>query len=198
MSADPLSLTRQLSALVEGCKRFDRRSQQQLYERYYGFSLKAAFRYLDTYEQAVDAVQHSFLKVFRGFPSFVPGQEDKLELSLSRWIRRYVVVTVVSSLLPGLSARALNSRPEPMEGLLENDRQEDDFCRLIEALRRLPLVHRTVFNLNAIDEYSHEEIAALLGITVQASELLVNQARVLLGGMDTVRVIVQRGIRAVP
>jgi RNA polymerase sigma-70 factor (ECF subfamily) len=168
-----------------------------LYERYYGFSLKAAFRYLDTYDQAVSAVQHSFLKVFRGFPSFVAGQKDTLELSLTRWIRRNVVETAVSSLLPGLFASAANSRLEPIERLLANDRQEDDFCRLIEALRRLPIVHRTVFNLYVIDEYSHEEVAALLGITVQVSESFVHEARVLLGGMDTVGIIVQRGITAV-
>ncbi|HMI63787.1 MAG TPA: sigma-70 family RNA polymerase sigma factor [Puia sp.] len=183
MSADPLSVTRQLSALVEGCKRFDRRSQQLLYEKYYGFSLKATFRYLDTYEQAVDAVHHSFLKVFRGFPSFVAGQCDKLEPSLTRWIRRNAVETAVSSLLPGLFSCTANSVPESMEGLLANDGQEDDFCRLIEALRRLPLVYRTVFNLYVIDEYSHEEVAALLGVTTQVSELFVYEARLLLGAI---------------
>ena len=185
MPADTLNFIEPLPALVEGCKRFDRRSQQLMYERYYGFSLKIAFRYLDTYEQAVDAVQHSFLKIFRSFPSFVAGNKYNPEPSLTHWIRRNVVETAVSSLLPGLFVCTANSRPEPMEGLLANDRQQDDCWRLIEALRRLPLVYRTVFNLYVIDEYRYEEVAALLGITVQVSELFVYEARVLLGGIDT-------------
>ena len=190
MTPDTLTHTKQLSALIEGCKRFDRRSQQLLYERYYGFALKVAFRYVDTYEQAVDAVQHSFLRIFRGFPAFAAGQNENLELSLSRWIRRNVVEMAVGFILPGFFACAANSRPEPMEGVLENDRPEDDLCRLIEALRGLPLVYRTIFNLHVMDGYSVEEVAALLGITVQVSELFVDEARVLLRNMDKVGVIV--------
>jgi RNA polymerase sigma-70 factor (ECF subfamily) len=197
MPADPLSFTNQVSALVEGCKRFDRRSQQLLYERYFELALKVAFRYVDTYEQAVDAVRRSFLKVFRCFPSFVAGQNDQLEPSLIKWIRRNVVETAVSSLLPGLFSCTTNSRSESMEGSLPNDRQKDDFCRLIEALRILPLVYRAAFNLYVIDEYSHEEVAALLGITTQVSELFVYEARVLLGAMDTISVIVQREIKGI-
>ncbi|HXO75536.1 MAG TPA: sigma-70 family RNA polymerase sigma factor, partial [Puia sp.] len=176
--------TKQLSALVEGCKRFDRRSQQLFYERYYGFSLKVAFRYLDTYQQAVDAVQHSFMNLFRGFPSFAAGQEDQLEPLLIRWIRRNVVETVVSPISPMLFTYPANSRPEAMDVLLTNDRQEDELWRLIEALRSLPLAYRTVYNLYVIDGYSHEEVATLLGISARASELFVHEARVLLKGMD--------------
>jgi hypothetical protein len=41
-----------LLQIVQGCHKYDRRSQRLFYERYYGYALRISFRYLDSYEEA--------------------------------------------------------------------------------------------------------------------------------------------------
>ena len=141
---------------------------------------------MDTYEQAVHAVNESFLKIFRGFPAFASGDRDELEPSLTNMIKRNIVETVIGLLSPGVLLSGAAPRLEQLEGLFANDKQEDDGYRLIQALRRLPPLYRTVFNLHVIEKYSHAEIAALVGVSTRVSESSVGYARAMLREMDTV------------
>ena len=59
-----------LLQIIEGCHRHNRQSQRSFYERYYAYSLRIAFRYLDSYEEAVELTNDTFLQIFRNFSHF--------------------------------------------------------------------------------------------------------------------------------
>ena len=67
-----------------------------LYDQYYGLCLKIAFRYVNTYEQAVEVTHDAFLKMFRNFSRFEVRDIDKLEMLLIGWIRRVVINAATS------------------------------------------------------------------------------------------------------
>ena len=67
----------QLIKIVKGCRKNDRRSQRLLYERYYGYALKITFRYLDTYEEAVELTNDTFLIIFRTINDFDCHEDRK-------------------------------------------------------------------------------------------------------------------------
>ena len=56
--------------IIEGCKKQDARSQKMLYERFYGYALKIAFRYVYRYDVAVNVTNDGFVKVFRHIERF--------------------------------------------------------------------------------------------------------------------------------
>jgi RNA polymerase sigma factor (sigma-70 family) len=55
--------------------------------------------------------------------------------------------------------------------------QEEELLKLIY---KLPVGYRTVFNLYAIEGYSHQEIGELLNISISTSKSQLNRARNLL------------------
>jgi len=58
-----------------------------LYDQYYGLCLKIAFRYVNTYEQAVEVTHDGFLKMFRNFSRFEVRDKDKVEMLLIGWTK---------------------------------------------------------------------------------------------------------------
>ena len=77
-----------------------------LYERYYGFAFKVAFRYIYRYEKVADVVNDGFVKVFRSFHSFICKADGEVERSLMAWIKKIIVNTAIDAL------RKTNMMPE--------------------------------------------------------------------------------------
>jgi hypothetical protein len=59
-----------LLQIVQGCHKYDRRSQRLFYERYYGYALRISFRYVDAYEEATQQTTDMLLIIFRNFSGF--------------------------------------------------------------------------------------------------------------------------------
>ena len=62
--------------IIEGCKKQEPRSQKMLYERFYGYALKIAFRYVYRYDMAVNVTNDGFVKVFRHIERFRYEEEE--------------------------------------------------------------------------------------------------------------------------
>ena len=80
-----------LLQIISGCAAQDRKSQQVLYDQYYGLCLKTVFRYVDTYEQAVEVTNDGFVKIFRSFARFEIRDREKIEIVLIGWMRRIMI-----------------------------------------------------------------------------------------------------------
>ena len=65
--------------IIEGCKRQEAKSQKILYEQFYGYALKIAYRYLYQYDLAVNVTNDGFVKVFRHIERFRPEGEGHPE-----------------------------------------------------------------------------------------------------------------------
>lgn len=142
--------------------------------------LKIAFRYVDTYEQAREVTTEAFLKIFQKFSSFKTWDEENVEVLLKGWISRVVVNAAIDYSRRKVNHFQIESLPDQIwqpptiEDHLDNANLHKE---LILKIKALPPAYRMVFNLYVIDEYSHPQIARMLGISVGTSKSNLSKAR---------------------
>lgn len=160
------------SELIEGCKRQDRTAQEAIYRTMAGKMYALCCRYVKDRMEAEDVLVTSFTKVFDRIHQF------KGEGSFEGWIRRIVVNEALSYLRKNksmfLEMDIATAQHEPDASTLSQPLEADDLLKLVADL---PTGYRMVFNLYAIDGYSHKEIAEQLGITENTSKSQLSRAR---------------------
>src|SRR5690606_4462524 len=160
--------------LIEGCRKNDRAAQRALYDRYCRKMMVLCLRYSKTTAEAEDILQEGFVKVFNAIANF--RQESKLET----WITRIMVNTA-------LNVQRKKLYLYPMVDVEEMELPENEvsisgihFKQLLEMIQSLPQGCQIVFNLFAIEGYSHKEIADQLGISEGTSKSQFARAKSLL------------------
>lgn len=161
--------------LVGLCLKGKREAQKQLYDRYASKMLGVCYRYANSREEAEDFLQEGFILVFRKLDQW------KGEGELGAWIRRIMVNTSLNSIK---SKHRLSEKLNiiPIDSVAYHSASEEPLSgnELMELIHQLPIGYRTVFNLYAIEGYSHEEIADMLGIKAGTSRSQFTRARELL------------------
>ena len=172
-----------LHEIIEHCKKNDHNSQKLLYEKFYGYALKIAYRYLFDYELASDIANDGFVKVFKNIDSFKCTKEAQVEHMLLGWIKRIIANTAIDELRKRKNKQNPQEIPdyvwESRTSGLASDMQVL-YKELIGYIKMLPPSYRSVFNLYVIDGFSHREIANALGISVGTSKSSLLIARHLL------------------
>jgi RNA polymerase sigma-70 factor (ECF subfamily) len=154
--------------------------QKLLFQAHYDALLKVAFRYVSTYEQAIEMTYHGFVKIFNEVTRLKIGLDVQFKDELSAWIKRIFIISLVDKIKSELDL--YNPRPipgdiwqEPGAGaILES---EIIYIELIKVLKGLPVTYRLVFNLHVIDGFSHAEIAKMLHITARNSKYELLEAK---------------------
>lgn len=172
-----MNLSRKLSVddLLEGCKRADRRTQELLYKVLASKMLGVCIRYAKDRFEAEDILQTAFVKVFQKVNEF------RGDGSFEGWIRRIMVNTAIETYRK--NQRMMNVvdidevYDEPQVTFDMNGLEVRDLMNLIQ---QLSAGYKLVFNLYAIEGYSHKEIANQLGITEGASKSQLSRARSIL------------------
>jgi len=163
-----------IEKIVKGCLSGCRRDQELLYRRFspkfYGVSLQ----YSGNTEEARDILQESFIKIFENLSKF------SFEGSFEGWMRRIVVNTA----LERFRTRYYLTRVEDIDQSDEPEAVPDteDFAGLeaydlLNMIMALPPKYRMVFNLYAIEGYSHKEIGEMLRISEGTSKSNLSRAR---------------------
>ena len=166
--------------IITGCAQQDRQCQQMLYDQYYGLCLKIAFRYVNTYEQAVEVTHDGFLKMFRNFSRFEVRDVNKVEMLLIGWIRRVVINASIDYMRREMNNQQTYAIPEHVWEHKDDGQGADNsllYKELITLVKDLPPAYRMVFNLHVVEGYSHPEIAKMLGITTGTSKSNLSKAR---------------------
>ena len=160
--------------LIEGCRKGDRASQRALYDRYCRKMMVVCLRYSKALAEAEDILQEGFVKVFQAIKDF--RQESKLET----WITRIMVNTA-------LNVQRKKLYLYPMVDVEDIDLPEEEVSiagihvtQLLEMIQALPQGCQIVFNLFAIEGYSHKEIADQLGVSEGTSKSQFARAKSLL------------------
>jgi RNA polymerase sigma-70 factor (ECF subfamily) len=158
--------------LLAACRQGNPRAQQQLYDQLAPRMLTVCLRYLRHPEDAEEALMQGFGKVFRALAQY------RHDGALAGWVRRIMVNTALSYLRAQrprhLELAGCRSELAPVPALAETTLAAADLLRLVQ---NLPAGYRTVFNLFAIEGYSHPEIAERLGITEGTSKSQLAKAR---------------------
>lgn len=162
--------------MLHGCQANNENAQKYLFDRYSRIMTGVCMRYADSYEEAQDIVQDAFIKVFNKIGSF-SGKG-----SLEGWIRRIMINTSLDY-LRSIKNERFHVNVDDVDFLLlkkdvivESLQAKD----LLKIIRTLPVGYRTVFNLYAIEGFSHKEIAKQLNISENTSKSQYSRARSLL------------------
>lgn len=161
--------------LIQGCLNLDPNAQKQLYEKYSAKMFGVCLRYVKDYSEAEDVLVTAFMKVFDRLVQY------KGQGSFEGWIRRVTINEALTFLRKNrnmyLEVEIEKVDKEPEFQKLENELEVED---LLNMVKRLPEGYRTVFNLYAIEGYTHREIAKKLEINVNTSKSQLSRARKLL------------------
>lgn len=156
--------------LVEGCVKEDRICQRFLWDKYSRKLLSVSVRYCHSREDAEDVLMESFVKIYDKIGDF------RFQSSLETWMRRIVVNMSINKIR---AARIHDTIDNEHMDIAYDDQGFDKLNakELMDLLQRLPVGYRTVFNLFAIEGFSHKEIAEELGIDEGTSRSQLAKAR---------------------
>ena len=159
--------------LAAHCAQQDRNAQKLLYQRFYGEMMAVCMRYTNSRAEAAEVLNDGFMKVFENIGNYKP------EYSLQGWIRKIIVNTAIDAFRKNrqyyfmLDVEAADDEQNMSPEVLETFAAED----IIKMIQELPPVYKLVFNLHAIEGYSHQEIAEQLDITESTSRANLAKAR---------------------
>lgn len=160
------------SLLIELCLKNDRKAQKQLFELFAGKMVFLCRRYARSEQEAEDFAQEGFIKVFKNLQQF------NNQGSFEGWMRRIMVNTCLKNLqrkyvtheIPGVEEfHHTQIIPEIFSKLSVDE--------LMKLINQLPDGYKTVFNLFAIEGYSHKEIGEMLGVGESTSRSQLAKAR---------------------
>jgi RNA polymerase sigma factor (sigma-70 family) len=160
--------------IVKGCIQKDALAQKCLYDKFVRKMMGVCLRYCDSREEAEDVVQNGFITVFEHIDSF------KGLGSLEGWIRRILINTALTNIRKNKKLKQ-NIDIDTVEYMLPSSdylSENVDAKDLLKLIQTLPLGFKTVFNLYAIEGYSHKEIGELLNISEGTSKSQYSRAKV--------------------
>lgn len=131
-------------------------------------------------EEAEELTSESFMKLYKNIAHFDANRAGETEALLKGWFKRIIINTCIDFLrrthLKVISLET-STENETFTDLQETGMDKMMYREIIEAIRKLTPVYRTVFNLYVIEGYSHEEISKLLKISIGASKSNLSKAR---------------------
>lgn len=161
--------------LIEGCKKNHPKSQRDLYEKFSAKMYTLCLRYVKDETEAEDVLVGGFMKIFNNI------QQYHGEGSFEGWVRRIMVNESLQYIRKNksmyLQVDIENAQYSSNTEAIESQLAAEDLLKIVSDL---PMGYRTVFNLSAIEGYSHQEIADLLAISVNTSKSQLSRARALL------------------
>ncbi|MDG1261741.1 MAG: sigma-70 family RNA polymerase sigma factor [Flavobacteriales bacterium] len=160
--------------LIKACIGNDRKAQRELYDQFSGQMMAVCLRYAGNGADAADMMQDGFIRVFEKLEQY------KGDGALGGWIRR---VVVNSALLHLRKEKKHSFNEEINDDVMATASTFDVFAKLaaediMQLIQQLPTGYRTVFNLFAIEGYSHKEIAQQLGISESTSKTQFHKAKI--------------------
>lgn len=173
--------------LIEQCIKGDHRAQRELYDRHSPKLMPMAMRYAKSQEDAEDILQDAFIKIYKSLDSF------RQEAQFQTWLKRIVINTAINHNRKKLYQQPMLDIEKIAPMHVESDLTLSNmhFTEILAMMQKLPVGSRTIFNLFAIEGYSHKEIAEQLEISEGTSKSQYSRARVLLRAMihDANRVV---------
>ena len=159
--------------LIESCKRGDRASQKAVYDRLASRMFPVCIRYAGDRESAQDILQDGFITLFTKLDDF------KGDGSFEGWARKIFVTTALMYLRKKdvLKISDELDQAKGMKAETVTQTQNLGYKELMELIMTLPPGFRTVFNLYALEGYSHKEIGEMLGISETTSRTQLSRAR---------------------
>lgn len=168
-------MTDNIENIIEGCRLKNPRAQHLLYEQFNARMYGVCLRYSGSVEDAQDVLHEGFLKIFEKIGQF------QAKGAFEGWIRRIMVNTALEKYrnrykIINIQDNIIEAEQHGYEELAENLTAQE----LMQFVQELSPKYRLVFNLYAIEGYSHKEISIMLNITEGTSKSNLFRARAIL------------------
>lgn len=162
----------ELHQLIRGCIRHERGCQKMLYKAFYGFSMGICLRYTGNREEAAEVMNQGFYKIFTHLETYDISRPFKA------WLGKIMMNVSIDYYRANLKM-AYTEDLDKAEHISDGDLADKklNYDDLLQMVQKLPHAYRTVFNLFAIEGYSHDEIAKMLDITSGTSKSNLHKAR---------------------
>jgi RNA polymerase sigma factor (sigma-70 family) len=163
--------------IIKGCLAGNRRDQELLYRRHAAKLYAVCLQYSGNDEEARDILQDGFIKIFENLIHY------KHEGSFEGWMRRIVVNTALEKYRSKHNLHRVDDIeliPEPDANPENEDYAGLEAVDLLDIIRGLPPKYRMIFNLFAIEGYSHREISEMFNISEGTSKSNLFRARIIL------------------
>ncbi len=170
-----------LSQIIKGCIKGDEAYQRVLFERYYGQLMGICMRYAANRAEAEDLLHDGFLKIFKRIQGY------KGTGSFEGWMKRIVINNAIDVCRKKSNTTVYSIDDEHSHELEDMDKVESedgaewikniDLHVLLGEIQKLSDAYRTVFNLYVLEDYSHQDIADELGISVGTSKSNLAKAK---------------------
>jgi RNA polymerase sigma factor (sigma-70 family) len=173
LSPKKIPFVDKLPSIIKGCKKQDPIAQKALYELFAAKMFGICLRYCNNETDAQDVLQEGFVKIF----SKVEQYSNKG--AFEGWMRRVIVNTALAK----YRSQHKHVFADDNMAKYENEQQTDDVNEsltqqeLMKLIQELSPKYRVVFNLYAIEGYSHKEIAKMLNISEGTSKSNLSRAR---------------------
>lgn len=163
--------------LIRQCLKGKRKAQYDLYRVCFSFLLPVCMRYESNEEDARAMLNEGFLKILDNLKKY------KTEVPFEAWCKRIMINTIIDNYRKNRRQSETIEYPDVNQngeqlGVALNDAwqvlADEDLEKMLQAL---PANSRKVFNLYAIDGYSHKEISDKLGISTGTSKWHLSNAR---------------------
>ena len=167
----------EIKNIISGCLKGNRRDQELLYRRHAAKLYAVCLQYSGNDEEARDILQEGFIKIFENLVNY------KHEGSFEGWIRKIIVNTALEKYRSKYNLYRIDDIDQIPEPGAEPDNEDYsglEAIDLLDIIRELPPKYRMVFNLYAIEGYSHKEISKMVNISEGTSKSNLSRARAIL------------------
>jgi RNA polymerase sigma factor (sigma-70 family) len=156
--------------LIETCLKDNPKAQKMLYDTYSSVLFGICLRYSKNEEEAQDILQDSFIKIFTKLDTY------QFTGSFEGWLKRIVTNTSIEYYRKKITMGHLEEIGFNPYLAIDSDRGLE-VEELLKMIQELPEGYRMVFNMYAIDGYTHGEIATKLSISEGTSKSQLSRAR---------------------
>ncbi len=158
--------------LIDKCRRDDSKAQEMLYKRFYAYAIAICMRYCINRDDALEAVNDAFIKLFKTIKTF---DDNRL---IKPWFRQIIVNSAIDNRRKnlkhvGILDLEVVNEPQTPANIISKINAEE----ILSLLKDLPEMHRVIFNLYEIDGYTHEEISDILDMPSSTSRVYLARAK---------------------
>ncbi|HNW97820.1 MAG TPA: RNA polymerase sigma factor [Bacteroidales bacterium] len=163
--------------IIEACKKNERSAQKFVYEKFFSRFYAVCVRYIKDREEALEVLNDGFINMFKNIEQY------KCDGSFEGWARRIIVNKAIDYIRSNKKYKEVfkyidDYKDVPVKIEIEEDMF--DINELYDMVHNLPNIYRMVFNLYAIDGFSHKEIAERIGVSEGTSRWYLSESRKML------------------
>lgn len=162
-----------LEKLIKGCIRQNRKDQEALYNLYKKSLFVLSLKYCQNEAEAEDNLHNSFIEIFTNIKKF------NNKGSFEGWIKRITINKAIDSYKRHFQLSPIKDDIQDTDINIE-ELDSLSLDHILNLIQELPNQYRLVFCLYELDDYSHAEIAAMLGISEGTSKSNLHKAKVIL------------------